>query len=184
MTATPSSPVALLRDDEPLGNRLVNAKPFEVVNWKSNTLTTRSRQLTTISAVYESASLILGNSFYQPQTRPDDLKLDEGAERVGAVWQAMLQGLKPYRDALANPENIPAMRDENAPHALLFKPAAQIALLRGLLNATAGDRMTLAEAVKRANAIDWRMQAPLWEGVIMKASGAIDAGQEARNRGR
>ena len=74
------------------------------------------------------------------------------------------------------------MRDENAPHALLFKPAAQIALLRGLLNATACDRMTLAEAVKRANAIDWRMQAPMWEGVIMKASGAIDAGQEARNR--
>ncbi|MEJ6782160.1 DNA sulfur modification protein DndB [Aminobacter sp. Piv2-1] len=172
----------LLRDDEPLGNRVVNGKPFEVVNWKSNTLTTRSKQLTTISAVYETAHLILGNGFYEPQTRPDDSKLDEGAERVGAVWRAMLEGLKPYQDALANPEAIPAMRDENAASALLFKPAAQIALLRGLLNATAGDRMTLAEAVSRANAIDWRMQAPLWGGVLMKASGAIDAGSEARNR--
>lgn len=172
----------LLRDDEPLGNRIVNGKPFEVVNWKSNTLTTRSKQLTTISAVYESAHLILGNGFYQPQTRPDDTKLDEGAERVGAVWKAMLDGLQPYQDALANPETIPAMRDEHAASALLFKPAAQIALLRGLLNATIGDRMTLAEAVSRANAIDWRMQAPLWIGVLMKASGAIDAGSEARNR--
>lgn len=172
----------LLRDDEPLGNRVVNGKPFEVVNWKSNTLTTRSKQLTTISAVYESASLILGNGFYEPQTRPDDVKLDEGVARVGAVWKAMLEGLKPYQEALANPETIPAMRDEHAASALLFKPAAQIALLRGLLNATAGDRMTLAEAVSRANAIDWRMQAPLWTGVLIKASGAIDAGSEARNR--
>lgn len=172
----------LLRDDEPLGNRVVNGKPFEVVNWKSNTLTTRSKQLTTISAVYESAQLILGNGFYESQTRPDETKLDEGTERVGFVWKAMLEGLKPYTDALANPETIPAMRDENAASALLFKPAAQIALLRGLLNATAGGRMPLVEAVKRANEIDWRMQAPLWEGVIMKSSGAIDAGSEARNR--
>ncbi len=172
----------LLRDDEPLGNRIVNGKPFEVVNWKSNTLTTRSKQLTTISAVYESAHLILGNGFYQPQTRPDDAGLEEGAERVGAVWKAMLEGLKPYQDALANPETIPAMRDEHAGSALLFKPAAQIALLRGLLNATIGDRMTLGEAVSRANAIDWRMQAPQWAGVLIKASGAIDAGSEARNR--
>ncbi|MDF2381836.1 DGQHR domain-containing protein [Nostoc ellipsosporum NOK] len=172
----------LLREDEPLGNRVVNGKPFEVVNWKSNTLTTRSKQLTTISAVNESALLILGNGFYEPQTRPDDAKLDEGAERVGAVWKAILEGLKPYQDALANPETIPAMRDEHAASALLFKPAAQIALLRGLLNATAGDRMTLAEAVSRANAIDWRMQAPQWTGVLIKASGAIDAGSEARNR--
>ncbi len=172
----------LLRDDEPLGNRIVSNKPFEVVNWKSNTLTTRSKQLTTISAVYESAQLILGSGFYEAQTRPDDNKLDEGAERVGAVWKAMLEGLQPYQDALANPETIPAMRDENGASALLFKPAAQIALLRGLLNATHGDRMTLAEAVSRANAIDWRMQAPLWNGVLIKASGAIDAGSEARNR--
>lgn len=172
----------LLRDDEALGNRVVNGKPFEVVNWRSNTLTTRSKQLTTISAVYESAQLILSNSFYEPQTRPDDAKLDEGTDRVGVVWKAVLEGLKPYQEALANPEGIPAMRDENAAHALLFKPAAQIALLRGLLNATTNDRMTLAEAVNRANAIDWRMQAPMWEGIIMKPSGAIDAGSEARNR--
>ena len=30
--------------------------------------------------------------------------------------------------------------------------------------------------------IDWRMQAPMWDGIIMKPSGAIDAGSEARNR--
>ncbi|MER9632691.1 DNA sulfur modification protein DndB [Mesorhizobium sp. M0228] len=172
----------LLRDDEPLGNRDVNGKPFEVVNWKSNTLTTRSKQLTTISAVYETAQLILTNSFYQAQTRPDDTRLDEGTERVGQVWKEILSGLKPYQDALLNPENIPAMRDENASSALLFKPAAQIALVRGLLMACHDDRMTLAEAVSRANKIDWRMHAPLWEGVLIKASGAIDAGSESRTR--
>jgi DNA sulfur modification protein DndB len=172
----------LLRDDEPLGNREVNGKPFEVVNWKSNTLTTRSKQLTTISAVYETAQLILTNSFYEPQTRPDEARLDEGAERVGQVWKAILTGLKPYQEALLNPEDIPAMRDEHAPSALLFKPAAQIALVRGVLMACHDSRMGLAEAVGRANKIDWRMQAPLWESVLIKASGAIDAGSESRTR--
>ena len=172
----------LLRDDEPLGNRTVNGKPFEVVNWKSNTLTTRSKQLTTISAVNETAQSILPGGFYESQTRPDDAKLDEGTERVGAVWKSMLTGLRPYREALANPEGIPGMRDEASPNALLFKPAAQIALVRGLATACHGGRMTFDEAVERADGIDWGMQAPLWQGVLMKPSGAIDAGSEARNR--
>lgn len=172
----------LLRDDEPLGNRLVNGKPFEMVNWKSNTLTTRSKQLTTLSNVYETAQLILGNGFYEPQMRPDDPKLDEGTEKIGRVWKIVLEGLKPYKDALANPEAIPAMRDESASHSLLFKPAAQAALVRGLLMACHDGRMTLEEAVQRANGIDWRMGAPLWQGVIIKSSGAIDAGAEAKHR--
>src|SRR5262249_19625385 len=156
-----------------------NGKPFELVNWKSNTLTTRSKQLTTISAVYETAQLILHSGFFEStQMRPEDAKLDDGTDKVGSAWKVILEGLKPYRAALANPEGITAMRDDKAAHALLFKPAAQIALVRGLLTACADGRMPLQTAVARANGIDWRMDAPVWAGVIIKQSGAIDAGTE------
>jgi DNA sulfur modification protein DndB len=175
----------LLRDDEPLGNRSVNGKSVELVNWRSNTLTTRSTQLTTISALYEAVQLILSSHkqpYYEAQTRPDDSRLDEGTEIVAEFWKVVLEGIEPYCAAVANPKQIAEMRDDKAASALLFKPAGQTALIRGLLMACAGDRMTLTEAVRRANLIDWRTQSPLWQGVIMKPSGAIDAGTEARNR--
>lgn len=172
----------LLRDDQPLGNREVNGKPFEVVNWKSNTLTTRSKQLTTISAVYETAQIILGSNHYLAQTRPDESKLDEDTETIATVWKQILSGIDAYRDALENPETIPSMRDESGASSLLFKPAAQIALVRGLWTATFKNRLSLSEAIARANQIDWRMQSPIWEGVLIKASGAIDAGSESKTR--
>ncbi|HYC06235.1 MAG TPA: DNA sulfur modification protein DndB [Azospirillaceae bacterium] len=172
----------LLREDEPLGNRQVAGKPFELVNWRSNTMSPRSKQLTTISAVYESVQLILGGQFYQGQARPEEERLDEGSERAGTFWQVVLNGIEAYRQALANPEGIPAMRDEASDSALLFKPAAQVALIKGLLAACTQGRLALDEAVRRANGIDWRISAPAWQGVIIKQSGAIDAGQEAKNR--
>lgn len=175
----------LLRDDEPLGNRTVGGKSVELVNWRSNTLTTRSKQLTTISALYETVQLILSSikaGYYEAQTRPDDTRLDEGTERVSEFWKFILDGMAPYQEAVANPEQIAAMRDDKAASALLFKPAGQIALIKGLLMACEGGRMRLSEAVSLANKIDWGTHASLWRGVIMKPSGAIDAGSEARNR--
>ena len=175
----------LLRDDEPLGNRIVGGKSVELVNWRSNTLTTRSKQLTTISALYETVQLILSSikaGYYEAQTRPDETRLDEGADKVSEFWKVILNGMASYQKAVADPEQIAAMRDDKAPSALLFKPAGQIALIKGLLMACHGDRMALPDAVKLASQIDWGTHAPLWQGVIMKPSGAIDAGSEARNR--
>jgi len=120
--------------------------------------------------------------YYEPHTRPDDARLDEGTEIVTEFWKVVLDGITPYQTAVANPKQIAEMRDDKAPSALLFKPAGQTALIRGLLMACAGDRMTLAEAVALADQIDWSTHATLWHGVIMKPSGAIDAGSEARNR--
>ena len=170
----------LLRETEPLG------KPKDIVNWKSNTLTKRSTQLTTISAVYESVKLILRFHDVEKlpeQERPTDENLETYLTFASEVWDGLLQGIKPYGDAITDPSKIPSMREDSARTALLFKPAAQIALVDALLRAVDNGKLKIAKAIERANRVpDWSMTAPIWSSIIIKGSGAIDAGPEARRR--
>lgn len=172
----------LLQETAPLG------KPADIVNWKSNTLTKRSTQFTTISAVYETVKLILpshGVDKLPEQERPLEEDLDCYFSFVSDVWDSLIQGIEPYKEAIDDPSKIPAMRDDEARTALLFKPAAQIALVDALLRATDKDNsdLKIAEAIGRANRIpNWSMHADIWQGIIIKANGSIDAGREARRR--
>ncbi len=170
----------LLRETEPLG------KPVDIVNWKSNTLVKRSAQLTTISAIYETVKLILKSHEIEKlseQDRPTDEELDTYLGYCSEVWDAILQGMPAYREALADPSRIPAMREDDASTALLFKPAGQIAFVDGLLRAVDLANLTMNEAIERASRIKhWQMNGDQWAGIIIKRSGTIDAGPEARRR--
>ena len=170
----------LLQETAPLG------KPADIVNWKSNTLTKRSTQFTTISAVYETVKLILpshGVDKLPEQERPPEEDLERYFNFVSDVWDSLIQGMEPYKEAIDDPSKIPAMREDEARTALLFKPAAQIALVDALLRATDNSDLKIAEAIGRANRIsNWSMHADIWQGIIIKANGSIDAGREARRR--
>ena len=170
----------LLRETEPLG------KPMNIVNWKSNTLVKRSTQLTTISVVYESVKLILkaqGIDKLPDQERPTDEELDEYLGYCSDVWDQILQGIPAYQTALTDPPKIPAMREEDASTALLFKPVSQTALVDGILRAVDMAHLKIGTAIARAAQIpSWSMNEPIWSGIIIKRSGAIDAGPEARRR--
>lgn len=173
----------LLRGDAPLGN------PIDIVNWRSNTLTKRSTQFTTISAVYESVKLILrahGVEKLPEQERPEKQDIETYLSFCVEIWDALLQGIEPYRIALSDPSKIPEMREEGAKTSLLFKPAAQIALIDAVLRANdphIGKLKNVAEAIKRANRIaNWSMEAEIWKGVIIKQTGTIEASGEAMRR--
>jgi DNA sulfur modification protein DndB len=170
----------LLRETEPLG------KPANIVNWKSNTLTKRSTQLTTISAVYESVKLILraqGVEKLPEQERPGDDDLETYLSYCSEVWDALLQGMPAFQIALGDPSKIPSMREDGTATALLFKPAAQIALVDGVLRAVDLSDLKIPAAIERAGRISsWNMDADMWNGIVIKRSGAIDAGPEARRR--
>lgn len=168
----------MLRDGEPLGN----IEGEELVNWKSNTLPPRSTKLTTISALYEAVKLILAATGVKldEKERPCDEDLEAYMEEVSHFWKMLLTGVPAYREALDDVTRIPALREDSAPTALLFKPAAQVALIKGLIIAKAGGRLSLEEAVRRMHSIDWAMTAPMWKDVIVRASGAIDASVAAR----
>ncbi|WP_188262699.1 DGQHR domain-containing protein [Azospirillum tabaci] len=176
----------LLRDGAPLGSRVYGKKSEDVVEWKNNTLTTRSTRLTTISVVYETVKLVLAHdkvAKLDPQDRPDDDALDTYTEHVTKLWETLLEHIEPYQTALTDLSRIPEMRKDEAMTALLFKPAAQLALVDGVLRSMALGKLTLVDAVKRVNRIpDWSMGAELWRDIIIKSGGTIDAGGEARER--
>jgi DNA sulfur modification protein DndB len=99
------------------------------------------------------------------------------------MWEAILEGITPFTEAIKDPPKIPGLRKDEAPTSLLFKPAAQIGLIDGILRAVVLGKITLSDAVARANRIpDWSMGADIWRDIIIKSGGTIDAGADARER--
>jgi len=170
----------LLSDGAALGVRDKASKDV-IVEWKNNSLPINSTKLTTISIVYETVKLILNSQSVQfdIKTRPNEEDLDIACELVEDFWNTVLEGLQPYQEALADNSQIPEMRKPEQPYSLLFKPIAQTAIFRGLTLATKKNRLTLTEAVQRANKIDWRMTSPIWTNILVLPSGAIHKQTEA-----
>lgn len=163
--------------------------PFDVnsVNWKSNTLTDRMTKFSTISVLHSTNKIILdaNDISFSNQERPSDEILEESKQHLFSFWQKVLKGIDAYVVALKRSAEIPGMRKEGK-YSLLFKPAAQISLVSALVRATSEKKLiaklSLTDAIKRANQLNWDIEDVFWKGVIIKESGAIDAGPEGRKR--
>jgi DNA sulfur modification protein DndB len=169
----------LLSGGSPLGVKAPGSTE-DIVEWKSNTLAVRSTKLTTISTVYETVKLILKNEgiALDPNSRPPEEELNLYYEIVETFWNTVLNGLQPYKEALHDSARIPQMRKEDQPYSLLFKPVSQQALFRGLIAATQNNRMTLSEAVRRANQIDWSISSSIWTNILVAPKGSMLRGEQ------
>jgi DNA sulfur modification protein DndB len=167
----------LLDEGEPLGGK--DSRGDLIVEWKNNTLSTRSAKLTTISAVYESVKELLSHENIKEfdekhrVNRPSDEELDDAYEKVCRVWKMAVERLTPFRLAIADRGNIAKMREDN----LLLKPAAQIALFKGIVKARQKG-LTLEETFKRADKVDWHIKSDMWRDIIVRGDGAIIAGSK------
>ncbi|MEH2457804.1 DNA sulfur modification protein DndB [Nostoc sp.] len=174
----------LLSDGAPLGVRVKGSSDV-IVEWKNNTIAVRSTKLTTISVVYETVKLILSDNGVPNDTtsRPSEEELEQYYEYVEKFWNKVLEGLQAYQKALSDSSKIPEMRKDDHPYSLLFKAAAQIALFKGLIAATRKNRISLEEAVQRADKIDWAMSLPVWKNVLVTPGGTMARAQQAQNLG-
>lgn len=170
--------------DAPLSERNVNGENLEVVNWTSNTLGQNSQNLTTISAVYETVKDILVSYNFDgfderrnPVAPPDEVL--EAAYEVVSDWWATILTMDAFANALDGSESIPEVRnDPTNEDSLLLRPVGQVSLVRGLVLAIGrsdqgnGPELSLAEAVKRANQIDWSTAgSSMWRGSIVSMDG-------------
>jgi DNA sulfur modification protein DndB len=169
----------LLSDGAPLGVKAKGSSDV-IVEWKNNTLAARSTKMTTISVVYETVKLILTAKSVplDPKTRPAEEELDQYYESAEQFWNTVIEGLQPYQEALNDSSRIPQMRKDDQPYSLLFKSAGQLALFRGLITATRGERLSLPEAVRRANKIDWGMSSDIWTNLLVAPSGTMLRGEQ------
>ena len=185
----------LLDKDQPLG---ATKDDKLLVNWQSNTLSARSTQWTTISAVYFAVKDILEyeefdfdvkSGLRKGSTRPSEDELEEAHQLTHEWWNALLAGMDGIRWAIANPTAIPEFRQDAQPHSLLFRPIGIMALVRGIRIAKRrsdlkDEPVSLAELVEKANRIDWRIRIDsrinsLWVETIIRADGRMSAASES-----
>lgn len=170
----------LLDAGEPLGAHRENGELL--VNWKSTTISVRSGQWTTISAVHTTVIDMLaaaGIRFSEKEDviRPSAEALDQGYEVVRDWWAALMHGVDAFREIINNPDDVAQVRKDHGEWALLLKPAAHMVMVKALIRAEQRgvDRET---AIKRINSVDWRIDSDLWRDVLITAGGRIVARAE------
>lgn len=160
-----------------------------IVDWKNNTITGRSQRFTTVSVLYETGREILAHEGVRDfdeksrVQRPSDEELDKAYGLVADWWETILAGMTEYHDALdevksGNAPSFAERREDEKRFSLLFKPAGQIALVKGLVRAVERG-MPRDEAIRRVNKINWQTGAPAWRGSIVTASGRMSTSKQA-----
>lgn len=174
----------LISEEGPLKALVNDEEKIDVVNWKSNTLAARSAQLTTLSSIYTIAEILLKDQEINVNLIPDEHELNEYYLEVEAFWQAALSWINVYDEYMkfSLKENVAAKyRKDN----LLFKPVTQMALGHvGYFARKHG--ITYQEVFSRINLIDWSMENPMWENILVinSAKKKVITGKEAiRNAG-
>lgn len=147
----------------------------DLVNWKNSTLSGRSQQFTTVSALYETvkqACLSIGLALDEKSrkgVRPAQKELNKGLDIATKWWTAALKYIDSYEVALGDPSQIPELREPLAKQSLLLKPGGQIVLFRSareVLQST-NQEISIEEFMKRANEIDWSMHSTLWNNIFV-----------------
>ncbi len=135
----------------------------ELVNWHQANLSPKNRELTTITAVYETVKAILtfngfqGFSEESNPVAPTEESLSKGYEIAADWWNEMLE-LPPFKEALADPDGIPDIRFANDnPGTLVLRPVGQIVLVMGVVEALERSKGALSyqDAINRCALVDW-----------------------------
>lgn len=132
---------------------------FEIVNWKSNTIPARSKQLTTLSAVYSSCEMILNHYGITPKTMKNDDDLAKANQVMKDYWRLCITGIdifKLYIEYLEKGVTLEKFRKEN----LLLKPVTHMALAHAtsiILDAGC----EFEALIPKINKIDWSISNPV-----------------------
>lgn len=150
------------------GEVLEKINDIELVNWKSNTLSQRSKQLTTVSSLYTIAEILLRDREWSIKSMPDEEDLRDGYEVVKAFWQELLAGIaiyKTYIELSKNDSPVGPLREKS----LLMKPVTHMALAHcAYLAAKKG--IDWADIVKKLDKVDWSFDNQLWFNILVIGS--------------
>ena len=167
---------------------VTNAIPDSLVNAKSNTLTPKAKEFTTLSTLYEGTKYLLENTHQKINTMslPDKATQSIMRQEAKDFWEKVCAEVYLFMDALHDPsEDGDARRREIRADYLLGKPVAQWALVQAIVrlcneNDDTGTRMSLSEACKRVNQLDWSSSEPRWQQVLMNGDRVL-SGRSAVN---
>ena len=151
------------------GEVLAKIGDIELVNWRSNTLSKRSKQLTTVSALYTIAETLEKDRGWSAKVLPtDEESIEEAFENNTYFCEQLLKGLSIYREYLTltrEDKTVSKLRKQS----LLMKPVAHMALAHVAYMAQKKD-LDWAEIVLKLDKVDWSMDNPLWFNILVIGS--------------
>lgn len=168
----------LLKDGEPLAS--ING--IDLVNWKSNTLSLRSKQLTTLSALYIISDTLLKDKKYSTKMLPSTEQIESAYEDVREFWLVLLENLDAFRKYVALTrldKTISTMRENN----LLLKPVTQMALAH-VARFTKCKGVKWIDVVEKLNKVNWSFDNELWYNILVipSANKKDDNGKRFRKK--
>lgn len=138
----------------------------ELVNWSSNTLSQRSKQLTTVSALYTIAETISKDRGWSAKVMPSDADaIEEVFEENTDFWKQLLEGMSVYREYLALTKldkPISQLREDN----LLMKPVTHMALAH-VAYFVKQKGIEWSDVVTKLDKVDWSMDNSVWFNILV-----------------
>lgn len=150
------------------GGPLAPIYGIELVNWKSNTLSQRSKNLTTLSALYTIAETMLKEYRYSAKQLPSVEDLDNAYAEAEHFWTVALSQVNAFRQYLEltrDNKPVSALRESN----LLLKPVTQMALAHVALMAKKKG-IALESLADKLNQIDWSFDNKMWFNILVIGS--------------
>jgi DNA sulfur modification protein DndB len=157
----------------------------------SNTLPASSPHFTTLGIVYDSTREILEDT----HGKIDDKVLPSPADQTvyknqaDEFWDKILDKIGIFNDALMNQDEAgDDKRIEIRQEYTLGKPIIQFALICAIIRLTDPNddstRLGIDEVCDRINQVNWRVDNPLWQRVLMNGSSVIAGKQSAKYASR
>ena len=158
-----------------------NAIPDVLVNYKSNTLTGNAREFTTLSTLYEATKYLLEDTHgkINTETLPERATQAIMRQEAREFWETVCSDVQLFSDALHDPsEHGDARRKEIRDDYLLGKPISQWALVQAIVrlreeDSDAGHRISLRDACKRVNQMNWSDSDSRWEHVLITGTKVV-----------
>jgi len=142
---------------------------IEVVNSKNNTLSSRSKNLTTLSTLYTVCETLLKDrGFKKNMLLPNEATLNEAYNYVSDFWRALLENVDVYKEYMRLTKRnmtIQLLRENN----LLLKPVTQMALAHVAAMAKAKN-VDWNSITQKLNSIDWSFDNALWFNILVIGS--------------
>lgn len=150
------------------GGPLAPVNGIDLVNWKSNTLSARSKNLTTLSSLYTIAETLLKDKKYSSKHLPADDEMESAYNEVAIFWQKTLTSISVFQNFMELTEAnkpVSSLREEN----ILLKPVTQMALAHVAAMAKR-KRLDWSDICNRLNRVDWSFNNELWFNVLIIGS--------------
>jgi DNA sulfur modification protein DndB len=168
-----------------LSRGIANDTFKSLVNSKSNTISDKSNDITTLSALYEGSIEYISESPIYPAKVTTDFLPDLATQalwksEVEKMWDLMLASIPPLVDAIKDPSDEgQSKRVELRETYIIMKPVVQVALVMAIKRMIDGGS-SLKSAFQKAGKLDWRFECTDWDRVAVNPGEKIIAGKQSQ----